>query len=321
MKEESSFPTWTKNTLMGIGAYSLLLFINTELSKYIPFVALIYPIILLVILQYEKHSEEKGQGKGIYFYNISLSIIAFLTIILLINYKTYVENAGTLIIGENRIFLTNNFILKIIIYIVTVFYLVISGFYLSYRIKFWIESYEGIGAFKKGQEIWKNLITPLPQSPNITNLSEMYMEAKRMEALKYFDLAIKNKYTKPEVFSLRASCLNDLGFYYDAIEDFNRAIESNPEKGIANNYFMRSLVKDSIFDFEESFLDINEAVRLSKLDNDDNAYWNGHAKKTIGYKTATEFYEWHLDMIKTKIDREKKYPTDRINEIRKLKRR
>jgi tetratricopeptide (TPR) repeat protein len=306
---------------MGIGVYSLLIFINSEFSKHIPFIALSYPIILLVILQYEKHPDEKGQGKGIYFFNISLSIIAFLILILLINCKAYVENAGTLIIGANRIFLTDNFILKITIYIVTVLYLVIAGSYLSYRIKFWIESYEGIGAFKKGQKIWKDLIIPLSQGPNTPNLSEMYKETKRMEALKYFDLAIKKNYTKPEVFSLRGSCLNDLGFYYDAIEDYNRAIESNSERAIANNYFMRSLIKDSIFDFEGSLSDINEAIRLSKLDNDDNAYWNEYAKKTTGYNTATDFYGWHWDMIKTKIDREKRHPTDRTNEVRKFERR
>jgi tetratricopeptide (TPR) repeat protein len=94
-----------------------------------------------------------------------------------------------------------------------------------------------------------------------------------------------------EVFSLQASCLNDLGFYFDAISAYDEAIPRNPKQGIVSNYHMRSLVKDSIFDYKGSLTDIEEAIQLSELDNDDNRFWNEYARKT-GFNTATQFYEW-----------------------------
>jgi hypothetical protein len=56
---------------------------------------------------------------------------------------------------------------------------------------------------------------------------------------------------------------------------------------------MRSVIKDSLFDFEGSLADLKEAICLSKLDNDDNAYWNNYAKST-GFSSQTAFYEMLL---------------------------
>ena len=113
---------------------------------------------------------------------------------------------------------------------------------------------------------------------------------KIKEALKFFDEAIKNGFDESEVFSLRGSCLNDLEYYFDALEDYNKAIAKNPRKGIASNYHMRSIIKDSLFDYDGSMADIKEAIRLSKLDNEDNEYWNKNAKST-GFASQTAFYE------------------------------
>jgi len=136
-----------------------------------------------------------------------------------------------------------------------------------------------------------------------------------------FDQAIANGYDAPEVFFLRGSCLNDLGFYFDALEDYNKAIQKQPSQGIANNYFMRSIIKDSLFDFEGSVADLKEAIRLSKLDNDDNRFWNDYAKST-GFESQTAFYEWSLPSEEMILFRKRTYADEKIaDELKKIKRR
>jgi tetratricopeptide (TPR) repeat protein len=167
-------------------------------------------------------------------------------------------------------------------------------------------------AFLTGKQIWKDI--------TLTGGSPEFRETKKKEALRYFDQAIANGYDASEVFSLRGSCLNDLGFYFEALEDYNKAIQQRPSKGIASNYHMRSMIKQSLLDFQGSLADLNEAIRLSKLDNDDNRWWNNHAN-TMGFKSATEVYEDSLPLVNSLIEREKTSPTDKSAELRKIKRR
>ncbi len=127
----------------------------------------------------------------------------------------------------------------------------------------------------------------------------LYRKEQYELALNYFDKAIENGYKYSDIFSFRGHCSNYLGLYYDALEDFNKAINLNPQKGIASNYCMRSFIKDSIYDFEGSIADIKEAIRLSKLNNDDNRWWNNYAKEN-GYKSATEKYEKDLIYLNRK---------------------
>lgn len=177
--------------------------------------------------------------------------------------------------------------------------------------------FDACHAFMNGEKIWKEA----------TGESKLI---KIKEALKYFDEAIKIGLVEPavfsygfkesEVFSLRAFCLNDLGFYFDALEDFNRALEKNPKK-IANIYYMRSIVKDSICDFEGSVADLKEAIRLSKLDNADNRLLNDYTKQSLGYKSASEYYKFWLEMAEERIEREKIHPTDKDTKLKEIKRR
>jgi hypothetical protein len=80
------------------------------------------------------------------------------------------------------------------------------------------------------------------------------------------------------------------------------------------------MIKDSLFDFEGSFADLKEAVRLPKLDNDDNRSGDNYMR-TLGWDSATAFYEFHLDWAKDKIDHERRCPTDRSVELKKIKKR
>jgi len=181
---------------------------------------------------------------------------------------------------------------------------------------------DACAAFTAGKRIWKDAVSSKGSRESELN--------KTKEALKFFDEAIEKELVEPtvfshgfdesEAFSLRGSCLDDLGFYFEALEDYNRAIEKKPQKAIAGNYFRRSLVKKSLFNFEGSLADLKEAIRLSKLDNDDNAYWNNYAKST-GFSSQTAFYEMSLP-TEAEISVKRAYPSKIIEEeLKKIKRR
>jgi tetratricopeptide (TPR) repeat protein len=122
------------------------------------------------------------------------------------------------------------------------------------------------------------------------------------------------------VYRRRGDCLNDLGYFFEALEDYNKVIGKNPKKGIACNYYTRSLIKGSLFDYEGSLADLREAIRLSKFDNDDNEYWNNYAKST-GFSSQTAFYEMWLP-TEVEISVKRAYTDKEIAEkLEKIKRR
>jgi tetratricopeptide (TPR) repeat protein len=100
--------------------------------------------------------------------------------------------------------------------------------------------FDACNAFTAGEKIWNGatLIKGIGWQESKLN--------KIKEALKYFDEVIKRGLVEPtvfshgfdesEAFSLRGSCLHDLGFYFEALEDYNRAIEKKPLKGIARAF-------------------------------------------------------------------------------------
>lgn len=322
MNKSNSFPDWFKNILIGIGGYSLLYVVSKYFASHIPIIALSYPIALYFVMLFESNPAENwNEHRAKHFTNISLSIIGCLTLIQIFKYDYFIGHAGKLIIGANEIFFTENYYVKITIYILTLLFFIIVGVYLTFKIARRIESLDGIGAFQVGKKIWSDVVLPVPQSQKLGFLvSPEYIEKQKKEALKFFDKAIEKGYHTAEVFSLRGRCLNYFGFYFDAIEDFNKAIELNPKQGIASNYHMRSIIKEAVFDFEGSLTDIEEAIRLSKLDNDDNEYWNEYSK-TTGFNTATQFYEWQREMIKLRLDLDKGRMINRTIEMKSIKRR
>jgi tetratricopeptide (TPR) repeat protein len=157
--------------------------------------------------------------------------------------------------------------------------------------------FDACKAFSTAKQIWQDAVKIKGEGWRERQLSKIE------EALKYFDQAIKkglveqsvfhHGFDAAEAFSLRGSCLNDLGFYFEALEDYNEAIKRKPRKGIAHNYPMRSMIKDLLFDLEGSLADLKEALLLSQLRNDDNTYWNKYAQST-GFHSQTAFYEMSL---------------------------
>lgn len=133
---------------------------------------------------------------------------------------------------------------------------------------------------------------------------------KEIAALEFFDQAIEKGYQEAEVYSFRGSCLNNLGYELDALEDYNKAIAKDSER--ANPYFRRALIKESIYDYEGSMADLKEAIRLSKLDTEDNDFWNDYSKRT-GYDSAIKKYEIDLERVQQSFDRY----TERIKKNKK----
>ena len=94
-------------------------------------------------------------------------------------------------------------------------------------------------------------------------------EAKRLICQKnYFSSIIissklicekKNHY---EAFNLRGYAKNKLGFYFHAIEDFEKAIKINPNFSLA--FHNRAYAKNKVWCFEESIKDCLRSIKLEK---------------------------------------------------------
>jgi hypothetical protein len=133
---------------------------------------------------------------------------------------------------------------------------------------------------------------------------ELYFDNKPIEALLFFDKAIQNSFDTAEAFEYRANCLYKLEYFFDAIDDYNISIQKDSEKQIV--FYMRSLAKASIEDFIGQLDDINEAIRLSKLDNEDSRYWDKFAKET-GFESAASKYKYDLLSVGISLSEEKYY--------------
>ena len=128
---------------------------------------------------------------------------------------------------------------------------------------------------------------------------EYFKQKKYSDALKIFDGSV-DKGIEKTAYGWRASCLSALEFHLDAIDDYNKAIIIEPEK--ADLFQARSLSKREVGDFEGEISDLKEAIRLSKFDNENNRFWNNYAKQYWGYDSATDFYNWSLQMAETTSD-------------------
>jgi tetratricopeptide (TPR) repeat protein len=82
------------------------------------------------------------------------------------------------------------------------------------------------------------------------------------EALDRFDQALGCGFEHHELLEMRAMCLQRTGYDLDAIEDFDKAIASQPQD--CNLYFMRSLSLTAVGRYEEAANGLQEAIRLSR---------------------------------------------------------
>lgn len=139
--------------------------------------------------------------------------------------------------------------------------------------------YPGLIAYLEAKEIFFN-----------DNMQNRNIE----KALELYDIAITHGIK--EAFSERAFCLQELNYHFDAIQDFDNAIDNNSED--ANLYFGRAHSKSCISNFEESITDFRKAIELSKVDLELNRLYTSKMKES-GWKSVTNFYENQLRITLT----------------------
>lgn len=144
--------------------------------------------------------------------------------------------------------------------------------------------FEGKKAFQIGKELFL-------ETTRNNSLSTERRKQKITACLEFLDKAIENGYDEVEAFSLRGTCLRDLNYDLDAIEDFDKCIELEPER--ADFYYNRALAKQYIYDLEGGLEDYKKAIEFSKLENGNTRFWNNYAKET-GFESATHRYEYSL---------------------------
>ncbi len=123
---------------------------------------------------------------------------------------------------------------------------------------------------------------------------QFLIKGQTNSALECFDNAIESGCLE-EVFDLRAGCLQALGYHYEAIEDFDKAIMLSPED--CNMYFSRSISKGAILDYLGEINDLEIAIKLSKIDNKLNRGYNEEAISQ-GYENGiAELYDLRLELV------------------------
>jgi tetratricopeptide (TPR) repeat protein len=124
---------------------------------------------------------------------------------------------------------------------------------------------------------------------NAYEAGKKHYSAKQFQnALECFDKAIECGFDL-DVYSLRADCLQACGFDLDAIEDFTAAISLHPED--CNLYHSRALSRGATGDIDGAVTDLQEAVRLSKVDSALNRSYRAGAIE-MGWRDGhTAIYE------------------------------
>ena len=119
-----------------------------------------------------------------------------------------------------------------------------------------------------------------------------YLKGQLQEALECFDSAIDRGFEDGEIYGLRGLCLQSFDFHLDAIDDFNKAIMSRPDD--SGLYYMRSISSGATGDLNGCASDLQEAIRLTGVDNADNRSHNVWANEK-GYKGVIDMYKFALD--------------------------
>ncbi|WP_264537464.1 tetratricopeptide repeat protein [Flavobacterium sp. N1736] len=86
---------------------------------------------------------------------------------------------------------------------------------------------------------------------------ELYFANQFQEAIIHFDNAITSGLYY-EAYKLKGNCLQKLDYHYNAIEDFDKAIEANPLD--FSNYYSRAVSKKAILDFTGQIEDLHNAI-------------------------------------------------------------
>ncbi len=131
---------------------------------------------------------------------------------------------------------------------------------------------------------------------------KLYFNKEDEKALFFFDKAFENNFIvnfpskAPNLYSMRAGCLQGLNYDYDAIIECNKSIELYHND--CNIYFLRSISKGTIFDYEGQIADLEIAIALSKIDTPLNRLYNDDAQKKGFSSGVNDMYNGSLQMAK-----------------------
>lgn len=141
---------------------------------------------------------------------------------------------------------------------------------------------------------------------------------KDEEALALFDKAIECGIE--DAYGERAFILQALGYYYDSILDFDKAISKF--KDDANFYFGRGHSKKIVGDYDGCISDLRKAVELSQLDTKLNTEYNDEMRKS-GWSSAAQYFRFQLqDSIDAKESSQKEHLKEFYEKmIKEIKRR
>ncbi len=112
---------------------------------------------------------------------------------------------------------------------------------------------------KKSDHLWREGYEAFERGKNL------YFQNEILQALHNFDTAIDSGFEGADVYSMRGGCLQTLQYDLDAIDDFTKAIEFDPED--SNYYYMRSISKGAVGDLHGGIEDLKEAIRLAGIDS------------------------------------------------------
>lgn len=117
------------------------------------------------------------------------------------------------------------------------------------------------------------------------------MESRNFsKAIELFTKALSIK-EDGAIYYNRGVCYGQIGEYQNAINDFTKTIESNPD--LSDAYNGRGLGYYSLKEYEKAIADFSKAIELNTINSD--AYFNrGKAYKDIG-----EYYKAIYDFAKT----------------------
>ena len=153
----------------------------------------------------------------------------------------------------------------------------------------------------ENEQLWQEGYTALERG------KDLYFQNKVQQALHYFDTAIESGFEGAEVYGMRGGCLQSLQFDLDAIDDFTKAIEFDPED--SNNYFMRSISKGAVGDLHGRIDDLNEAIRLAGIDSASTRSHNAHAREN-GYKDGIAGM-YRMEIMHANLDLERQASDER----------
>lgn len=167
--------------------------------------------------------------------------------------------------------------------------------------------------------------TNLPVSKNISYSSfekykkgeKLYQEKKYKEALECYDKALSSGYNNSygEIFKSRAFCLQEFDFHYDAILDFDKAIELL--KTDCHLYYTRAISKCAVLDYLGQYEDLTKAYELAQEDNEQNKDYDKKALG-MGYSngvrgvmwSALSFAKWEFENEVEKLEKIKNCETE-----------